>query len=136
MYHEIKYKSYKNKLQNVIRNAKKSYYGSKIEENKTNLTKSWKILNELVTSNERVQCNTEFVDGEVCLDNMQQVVNKLNECFVNLGPGLADKIPLQSAQPREYPKGDYLSSMFLEPALEDEVRIIITKSKKQQSWLG
>ena len=33
---------------------------------------------------------------------MQQVVNKLNDCFVNLGPGLADKIPLQSAQPREY----------------------------------
>ena len=44
---------------------------------------------------------------------MQQVVNKLNDCFVNLGPGLAEKIPLQSAQPREYLKGDYLSSMFL-----------------------
>ena len=79
MYNEIKYKSYKNKLQNVTRNAKKSYYGSKIEENKTNLSKSWKILKELVTSNERFQCNTEFVDGEVCVDNMQQVVNKLND---------------------------------------------------------
>ena len=48
VYNEIKYKSYKNKLQNVIRNANKSYYGSKIEENKTNLSKSWKILKELV----------------------------------------------------------------------------------------
>ena len=79
VYNEIKYKRYKNKLQNVIRNAKKSYYGSKIEENKTNLSKSWKILKELVTSNERSQCNTEFVDGEVCVDNMQQVVNKFND---------------------------------------------------------
>ena len=129
VYNEIKYKRYKNKLQNVIRNAKKSYYGSKIEENKTNVSKSWKILKELVTSNERVQCNTEFVDGEVCVDNMQQVVNKFNDCFVNLGPGLAEKITLQSAQRREYLKGDYLSSMFLEPALEDEVRIIILNLK-------
>ena len=87
-------------------------------------------------SNERVQCNTEFVDGEVCVDNTQQVVNKFNDCFVNLGPGLAEKIPLQSVQPREYLKGDYLSSMFLEPTLEDEVRIIILNLKKQQSWLG
>ena len=110
VYNEIKYKSYKNELQNVIRNAKKLYYGTKIEENKTNLSKSWKILKELVTSNERVQCNTEFVDGEVCVDNMQQVVNKFNDCFVNLGPRLAEKIPLQSVQPREYLKGDYLST--------------------------
>ena len=44
VYNEIKYKSYKNKLQNVIRNAKKSFYGSKIEENKTNISKSGKIL--------------------------------------------------------------------------------------------
>ena len=44
VYNEIKYTSYKNKLQNVIRNAKKSFYGSKIEENKTNISKSWKIL--------------------------------------------------------------------------------------------
>ena len=45
-----------------------------------------------------------FVDGEVCVDNMQQVVNKLNYCFVNLGPGLDEKIPLQSVQPSEYLK--------------------------------
>ena len=60
---------------------------------------------------------------------MQQVVNKFKDCFVNLGPGLAEKITLQSAQRREYLKGDYLSSMFLEPALEDEVRIIILNLK-------
>ena len=52
--------------------------------------------------------NTEFVDGEVYVDIMQQVVNKVNDCFVNLGPGLAEKIPLQSVQPREYLTGDYL----------------------------
>ena len=44
VYNQIKYNSYKNKLQNVIWNAKKSYYGSTFEENKTNLSKSWKIL--------------------------------------------------------------------------------------------
>ena len=38
------------------------------------------------------------------------------------------KIPLQSAQPREYLKGDYLSSMFL----EDEVRIIILNLKNRR----
>ena len=58
VHNEIKYKSYKNKLHNVIRNAKKSYYGSKIEENMTNLSTSW---------------------------------NKLYDCFMNLGPGLAEK---------------------------------------------
>ena len=82
-----------------------------------------------MSSNERVQCNTEFVDGEVCIDNMQQVVHTFNDCFVNLGPGLAEQITLQSAQHREYLNGDYLSSMFLEPALEDEVIIIILNLK-------
>ena len=48
---------------------------------------------------------------------------------MNLGPGLAEKIPLQSVQPRKYLNGDYLRSMFLEPTLEDEVRIIILNLK-------
>jgi hypothetical protein len=45
---ESKYKRYKNKLTNLLRNAKKIYYEEKIENAKTNMKDTWKILNEIV----------------------------------------------------------------------------------------
>ena len=41
----LKYKTYKNKLTNLLRVAKRLYFENQIEINKTNIKQTWRILN-------------------------------------------------------------------------------------------
>ena len=45
---ELKYKAYKNKLNHLIRIAKRTYYDSKLEDAKNDLRTTWKLLNEVI----------------------------------------------------------------------------------------
>ena len=47
-----KYKTYKNKLQTIIRQAEKHYYSTKIEEHRDNISKTWKIMNSVINKNQ------------------------------------------------------------------------------------
>ena len=44
----LKYRGYKNKLATLIRVAKKNYYNDKLDESKSDLKQTWKILNEVL----------------------------------------------------------------------------------------
>ena len=46
--HETKYKLYKNKLNHIIRIAKKNYFSKRVEESKHNMKKTWEVINELI----------------------------------------------------------------------------------------
>ena len=45
---ERKYKTYKNKLNHLIRIAKRKYYDTKFESAKNDLRTTWKLLNEVI----------------------------------------------------------------------------------------
>ena len=43
------YKTYKNKLNHTLRLAKRLYYEKKLQDVKSNIHATWKILNEVLT---------------------------------------------------------------------------------------
>ena len=47
---EWKYKTYKNKLNHLIRIAKRKYYDTKFESAKNDLRTTWKLLNEVINT--------------------------------------------------------------------------------------
>ena len=49
------YNIYKNKLQLIIRNAVKQYYSDKITECKGNMSKTWKVLNNIIEGKKQKQ---------------------------------------------------------------------------------
>ena len=46
----VKYKELRNNTTRLIRNAKQDYYSNLIEENKKNLSKSWKTLKSVIAT--------------------------------------------------------------------------------------
>ena len=44
----MKYKKYRNKLNHIIRLAKKNYYNKKLSDSKSNLKQTWQTMNELL----------------------------------------------------------------------------------------
>ena len=49
----LKYKTYKNKLTDLLRVAKRFYFQNQIELNKTNIKQTWRILNNAIGQNEK-----------------------------------------------------------------------------------
>ena len=89
----LKYKTYKNKLTDLLRVAKRLYFQNQIELNKTNIKQTWRILNNAIGQNKKKKLTYPLVDenGE-SITSTEEVANKFCKYFTNIGPNLADKI--------------------------------------------
>ena len=75
----LKYKTYKNKLTDLLRVAKRLYFQNQIELNKTNIKQTWRILNNAIGQNEKKKLTYPLVDenGDG-ITSTEKVANKLN----------------------------------------------------------
>ncbi|MFZ2540057.1 MAG: reverse transcriptase family protein [Oscillospiraceae bacterium] len=129
----IKYKKYKNKLQEIIRQAEKRYYSSKILESKDNLSKTWKVLNSLINKKQvRRKIGPIEVNG-VVIENQEAIANNFNNYFANVGSNLAKQIPASCRKPADYLQNPTSNSMFFAPATDQETIEVITNLKYTNS---
>ena len=87
----LKYKTYKNKLTNLLRVAKRLYFENQIEINNTNIKQTWRILNNAIGQNKKKKLKLVDENGE-SITSTEKVANKFCKYFTNIGPNLADKI--------------------------------------------
>ena len=57
-----KYKTFKNKLTNLLRVAKRFHFQNQIEVNKTNIKQTWRILNDAIGQNKKEKLTYPLVD--------------------------------------------------------------------------
>jgi hypothetical protein len=124
---------YKNKLVTIIREAEKSYYANKLAEVKDNLSKTWKVMNEMCGRNSLQKQITKIRVNDETIDDPKQIANKFNEYFTNIGPNLAKSIPTSTKQPLDFLKGSFPNSMYLMPTNEFEVSDVISNLKNTKS---
>ena len=128
-----KYVKYKNKLVSVLRAAEKDYYAIRLSKVKDNISKTWKLLNEMTNRNAKPKPITQVkVDGKL-IDDPHQISQQFNNFFVNIGPDLANKIPASCKKPVDYLVSSYPNSMFLAPTNEYEYVDVIANLKNTQS---
>ena len=120
-----KYKRYRNKLNHLLRIAEKNYYTSFIDNNKQNLGKLWQVINSVIGKNKQNIINAKFKYNGVVLSDKKEIANNFNKFFINAGPNLAKSIPLSDKDSSFYLKGNYLSSLYFHPIVEDDIRVII-----------
>ena len=133
---ENKYKKYKNKLTGIMRIRKKEYYNEILENNKNNIKGIWNILNSIIRNGSRQTNYPEyFIDNDLNVDNIEEVVNKFNHFFVSVGPKLAEKIPdpPMTGSTNEEVIERNPSSMFLRAIEEKEIIETVNKCKNKMS---
>ena len=134
---ETDYKKYKNKLNHVIKTAKKAYYEKQFVKYKNDTKKTWQTINEVLNRNKtRKNLPDTFLQksSNNNVTNPQEIANKFNEYFVNIGPQLAKKIPGNDNITYEsYLNGNYVDSMFIEPVTEYELQIEINNLNENKS---
>ena len=134
---EMRYKTYKNILTTTLRAAEKAYYSKLVEENKSNLGASWRILKEVINKKKKSSVCFKFKLNDRDITDKRAISDGFNNFFVNVGPNLASKIPQSSTSCTKYIKGGHLTeTLFLCPTYEEEITNIIKnlKSGSDAGW--
>ena len=120
--HKRQYKCFRNKLNHLLRIAKRDYYDKKLTEYKSNVKNTWRILNEIINGR---QCNLtrpstfRVADREV--SGPVEIANGFCDYFTNLGPSLAGKIPTSNKPFSSFLKSDVVNSVFFQALISKKL---------------
>ena len=89
-----RYKSYKNKLTNILRKSEKLNYNQLLHEQRDYIKSTWQTLNALIKKSNKSSTHPEsFDDNGKCVNDTNVAENKFNKYFVNVDVDLSKKNP-------------------------------------------
>ena len=124
-FNKITYTQYKNKLTTILRKTEKEYYKCLLETNKNNLKKTWSIIRSVINNCKPSKLNESFLYNNSVITDKNEVANKFNDYFVNVGKTLAAQIPKSGPSFHKYLPEANKECIFLIPTDEREIRNII-----------
>ena len=91
---KINLNSFSNILKRDIRLAKSKYYHDRLNKFKSDSRKTWNIINDILWRNKsRKKIPQKFLLGENEVTDKQEIADKFNSFFTNIGPSFSNKIP-------------------------------------------
>ena len=131
------YKSYRKTLTKLLRHAERKHNHDLLEEHKSDLKASWKILKTVINKGTKAKLPKLFGDGEKEVTNPKDIADRFNKFFTNIGPTLAKSIPKSSSLPLKYLNEKIKESVLFSPVLENEVKNILMLLKNSAAgWDG
>jgi len=128
---ELDYKSYRNRLTNLIKLTKENYYRDKIIEAGNNTSKVWRMINEITLNQEPTNLsNVNLIHNNVELKDDKDKANVFNEYYVNICDSLAPDQKNTYVDPFVAPMHQ---SMFLTPVSDAEIKRHILTLKTNSS---
>ena len=88
------YNIFRNRVNRELKKSKKTYYAAYFEEHSKNIKKIWEGIRSIVNTKHSgtIKIAQLNVNGRV-IDNPKQIVNEVNDCFVNVGPITEKEVP-------------------------------------------
>ena len=113
--------------------AEKKYYQDLFTRYKSDMKKSWNVMKSIINRNKVHIYQTKFKhNGGEILDG-NDISNKFNDFFINIGPTLANAIPHTSKSPLNYLRGSVSETIFLSPVTENEIGKLLLSLKNTAS---
>ena len=96
-----KYRECRNRINNLIKNAERCYYRSKLSASQGNGKQTWKIINEIINSKEQPKLEYLTIEDNIITDSKLMSITSTH-IFTNIGYDLATKIPVYDNSPLSY----------------------------------
>ena len=132
----MRYKAYKNKLTSIKRFCKKKYYNELLENNKNNVKRTWKVINEILNKQVKQSDYPDIFKNEDGnpVRGYTNIANTFNDFFINVGPKLASKIEkVENENIYDYLTQTNNNSMYLNPVDNQEIMNIVQECKNKLS---
>ena len=84
-----KFKTYRNELNNLFKISKKHHFATRLECAKSDLKRTWKILNDLIRKPKTESKYPEScIFNDIVTSNPEKISNNFNKYFTNIGINL------------------------------------------------
>ena len=119
------YKRFRNSVNKKIHEAERNHYQQLILKNKNNLSKSWKIIKEVINRNKKSNPLPEsFLINDKEIGNKQEIADAFNKFYVNIGPNLCKSNITSNSSPMQYMNDINPNEILLNPVTDKEVKDI------------
>jgi len=123
-------------LTSILRKAEKTYYSTILINNKNDIKFTWKVLNTIIRKHKKSQTNCDtFKINNVEEKDKTKIANGFNEYFANIGPKLANNIPLVNSRTviADVLGNLNVNCLFLKNVDKEEILNIVRKFKNKTS---
>ena len=127
------YKIYRNKLLYMLRAAERRHYQNLLYEHKSNVKKSWQILKMVINKKKTSPVCTKFRCNDGIINDKNEISDKFNKFFVNIGASPAAAIAPSNKNALEYMKNDTSTTFQSTPVTEREMENILMHLKDSSS---
>ena len=88
------YNIFRNRVNRELIKSKKEYYSQYFDENKTNSKKIWEGIRSIININKsKFKCISRLNVNDKEINNPKEIVETINDFFVNVGPNTEKSIP-------------------------------------------
>ena len=119
----------KNRVNCAIRKAKNDYYIYKFDAYKSDIKKSWKLIQDLIGRNRRPELIRQLCYNGTTTTDQLQMAEILNNYFTSIATELDEALPQPTVSPLNYVNPINQSSFHLYLSSKKEVENIISKLK-------
>ena len=127
------YNRYRNMVTAVIRDKRKSYYEQKFSDFKTDMRKTWKLINEIISPHSKNKsCKFSLTDdnGSELTDPLD-IANKFNNHFSSVGQRISESFINHTGNHADYLLGNHVNSMYFSPVSPNHINIIVNQLKNK-----
>ena len=128
--------AYKNKIVSILRKTKINYYKHMFSVNKTNMKRTWSLINGLISKNLSNSKVKKIIVDNVEFSNDEEIAQIFNDYFCSIGTQLDFNIPHTNVDPISYVNSNINSSFYLNPVSDIEIFRIIKSLKKSKQNLN
>ena len=129
------YKTARNQTNNEIKQAKRNFFTENLELNKTNPRKTWSLINELSSRKCSSRNISEIKVQDKVINSPQEMAQAFNDHFVNIGPSLAQEVPVTDKEPESYLTPTKSSFCIRPPSISVVCKLLSEINEKKASGL-
>ena len=134
----LAYKRFKNFVTNKIRNAKINFYSNKFNAYKSDIKKTWKLVNSVLKPGhnyKRISIKKLLI-GDIETFDRGEIADSFNDFFINIGSNVAQSVQCRPDDHKRYLRGNYMNSFFFSPVSPNDIYNIICSLKNKNCDLN
>jgi len=129
-----KYKTYCSIFNKTKRAAKKVYFNTFFNNNKSNVKATWSMLKQITNKNSKSHSlPSSLIINNKLSSNTSEIANGFNNFFSIIGQKVSDSVPPSTSHFSSHLKGHYPQSLYLIPTTENEIKDIAKTLKPKLS---